>query len=95
MKRAQTRGREYEHTQHLSILSSIAQLESKHAEPGERPFLLFSSFPPSLSPLFCLMMENFMCMTVVEADVYHFFFFLYTCVKNRLKKLFTIIIIII
>jgi hypothetical protein len=67
--------------QHLSILSSVAQLESKHAEPTDRPFLLFSSLPLSL-PLYCLMMENFVRMTVVGADVYHIFFLLYTYEKK-------------
>lgn len=57
MKRAQTR-RERECTQHLSILSSTAQLERTHAELAERPFLLFSSLPRSLPLSLPLMSDD-------------------------------------
>ena len=84
MKRAQTRRSEREYTQHLSILPSVAQLESEHAEPLDRPFLLFSSLYLPLS-LFLLSDDGeiYVRMTVVGADVYHFFFFSYAYIKKK------------
>ena len=71
------------------ILSFIhIQLENIHVKSTRR--VLFYSFLATFSfPFLCLMMKNFMCVTVVEAGVYHFFLLLRLLfLYMRRKKLY-------